>query len=209
MTKTAGRDHGARTFTVKGQATRTRIVKSASRLIAEQGMERATLEEIQGEAGVSASQLYHYFADKSALILAVVEDQTDVVLGSHRALLQNLDSFQALHEWRDMIVDSLEAQHCVGGCPLGSLTGTLAESNPLARQALKNSFTEWERLLRTGLNAMRERGQLRKDTDTEGLAVSLLAAVQGGLLLSQTRRDSSAVRIALDSSIAYLYTLRP
>jgi hypothetical protein len=33
--------------------------------------------------------------------------------------------------------------------------------------------------------------------------------VQGGLLLSQTRRDSSSVRIAIDASIAYLRMLRP
>lgn len=55
---------------------------------------------------------------------------------------------------------------------------------------------------------MRDHGELGADIDAESLAVSILASVQGGLLLSQTRRDSAAVRTAVDMAIAYLKTLR-
>ncbi|MCU1412915.1 MAG: TetR family transcriptional regulator [Microbacteriaceae bacterium] len=198
----------ARTFTAKGLATRERIVEAASTLILENGVDAAKLEDIQSAARVSASQLYHYFEDKSALILAVIDHQTEVMLGAHRPVLKRLDSFGTLEEWRDLIVGSIESQHCVGGCPLGSLVGGLAESDPIARAALADSFSEWERLLRVGLETMRDHGELRADIDAGSLAVSMLASVQGGLLLSQTRRDSSAVRTALDMSIAYLRTLR-
>ena len=209
MTSTAEAERPARAFTAKGLATRQRIVEAASALIVEHGLESATLEDIQGEARVSASQLYHYFEDKSALILAVIDHQTETVLGAHRQVLERLDSFDALVGWRDMIVTMLEAQNCVGGCPLGSLAAGLAESDPIARNALAESFSQWERLLADGLTAMRARGELRPDIDVDTLAVSVLASVQGGLLLSQTRRDSSAVRIAVDTSIAYLRTLHP
>jgi TetR/AcrR family transcriptional regulator, transcriptional repressor for nem operon len=185
-----------------------RIVNAASALILKHGFEAAKLEDIQDAAHVSASQLYHYFDDKSALILAVIEHQTEAVLGAHRPVLERLDSFAVLEEWRDLIVSSIESRYCVGGCPLGSLASGLAESDSLARAALANSFAEWERLLRVGLETMRDHGELRADIDAESLAVSILAGVQGGLLLSQTRRDSAAVRTAVDMAIAYLKTLR-
>ncbi|GAA2056703.1 TetR/AcrR family transcriptional regulator [Leifsonia soli] len=196
-----------RGFTAKGWATRQRIVDAASKLILEHGVETATLEEIQSAAQVSASQLYHYFTNKSALILAVIDHQTEAVLGVHRPALDRLDSFEALIEWRDVIVATLDAQNCVGGCPLGSLVSGLAESDPIARGALVESFAEWERLLRSGLVAMRDRGVLRNDVDVDALALSMLASVQGGLLLSQARRDSSAVRVAVDTAIDHLRTL--
>lgn len=196
-----------RTFTAKGRATRERIVVAASSLMLEHGVDAAKLEDIQAEAHVSASQLYHYFEDKSALILAVIDHQTEAVLGVHREVLERLDSFDALTEWRDLIVSSIESKYCIGGCPLGSLASGLAESDPLARAALAKSFAEWERLLRTGLGKMRDHGELRADIDAESLALSILAGVQGGLLLSQTRRDSAAVRAAVDMAIAYLKTL--
>lgn len=205
MTSTAS----VRTFTAKGQATRHRIIEAASRLILEQGLEAATLEDIQAAAHVSASQLYHYFTDKSELLMAVVDHQTEAVLGAHRRILERLDSFETLAEWRDMVVTMLEAQNCVGGCPLGSLASGLAESDALARRALADSFQQWQALLRDGIASMQRRGELRADVDADQLALAVLAGVQGGLLLSQTRRDSSSVRIAIDASIAYLRTLRP
>ena len=208
MALAAQTDPPVRGFTAKGQATRQRIVDAASKLILEHGVESATLEEIQSEARVSASQLYHYFTNKSALILAVIDHQTEAVLGVHRTVLARLDSFEALIEWRDVIVATLDAQNCIGGCPLGSLVSGLAESDPIARGALAESFGEWEGLLRSGLIAMRDRGVLRDDIDVDALALSMLASVQGGLLLSQARRDSSAVRVAVDTAIEYLRTLR-
>ena len=197
-----------RVLTPKGIATRGRIVAAAAELILESGMDGAKLEDIQAMAHVSASQLYHYFSDKSALILAVIDHQTEMVLGTQRAVLERLDSFAALEEWREVIVASIESQQCVGGCPLGSLVGSLGESDAIAREALAYSFARWQRLLESGLETMRDRGELRSDVDPDALALGILASVQGGLLLSQTRRDSAAVRTAVDLSIAYLRTLR-
>src|ERR1700709_844572 len=90
---------GIRHFTSKGLATRQRIVDAASTLILEHGVESAKLEDIQAAAHVSASQLYHYFTDKSALILAVIDHQSEAVLGMHRVVLDRLDGFEALEEW--------------------------------------------------------------------------------------------------------------
>jgi TetR/AcrR family transcriptional regulator, transcriptional repressor for nem operon len=35
---------------------------------------------------------------------------------------------------------------------------------------------------------------------------TMLAAVQGGLVLTQTRRDSRALAVALDTALAYIHT---
>jgi TetR/AcrR family transcriptional repressor of nem operon len=198
-----------RKFTAKGLATRQRIVEAASDLILVHGLEQATLEEIQTAAHVSASQLYHYFDDKSELLLAVIDFQSDAVLGAHRRVLEGLDTVDGLVEWRDMVLEMLEVQRCVGGCPLGSLASGLAEVDPVARIALARAFTKWEGLLRDGLATMRDNGEIRADVDVESLALGVLAGVQGGLLLSQTHRDTTAVRASLDLTIAYVRTLRP
>lgn len=198
-----------RPLTAKGRVTRSRIVDAASRLILNQGVERTTILDIQREAGVNASQLYHYFADKEELIFAVVDHQAGGVLDVHRTALSGLDSFEQLQAWRDLVVEGTRARGCIGGCPVGSLAANLAETDQLARGALQNAFASWESLLRGGVASMRARGLLRPDVDPDELALALLAAVQGGLLLSQTRRDSRALEAALDTAIGYLHTLGP
>ena len=44
------------------------------------------------------------------------------------------------------------------------------------------------------------------DTDTDTLALALLTALQGGLLLTQTRRDPTPLRAGLDSVLAHIRT---
>jgi AcrR family transcriptional regulator len=47
-------------------------------------------------------------------------------------------------------------------------------------------------------------GKIRRNADPTRLATATLAAIQGGLVLTQTRRDPQQLRIALDAAQAYL-----
>lgn len=194
-------------LTRKGQATRDRIVAAAARLMIEQGVARTTIEDIQAAAGVSPSQLYHYFPGKDALVSAVIDQQTAQVLEIQHTGLGSLDTIDSLTNWRDLMVGILTDVQCSGGCPLGSLASDLSESDPVARIQLAGAFEQWEGLIRDGLVQMQERGELAADADPAELAVAMLAAVQGGLLLSQVRRDPAPLRIAVDTMIDHLHAL--
>ncbi|MFF0268189.1 TetR/AcrR family transcriptional regulator [Kribbella sp. NPDC004536] len=194
-------------LTRKGQATRDRIVVAAAQLMLEQGVARTTIEDIQAAAGVSPSQLYHYFPGKDALVSAVIDHQTTRTLDIHHEPLQRLDSIDALGHWRDLMIGKLTEMRCIGGCPLGSLASDLSESDPVARVQLAGAFAQWQELIRVGLTDMQSRGELAAEADPDELAVAMLAAVQGGLLLSQVSRDPAPLRIAVDTMISHLHAL--
>jgi hypothetical protein len=48
---------------------------------------------------------------------------------------------------------------------------------------------------------MRAHGDLRADADTDKLALALLTTLQGGLLLTQTRRNTDPLRTGIDAMI--------
>jgi TetR/AcrR family transcriptional repressor of nem operon len=169
--------------TRKGEQTRQRIVAAAARLMYEQGVAEATLEEVRAAAGVSGSQIYHYFADKQALLLAVIEYQTEAVLDLQRPHFGSLDTISGLRQWRDALVEYQRRLQCRGGCPIGSIGSEVAETNPEARLAVASGFLRWEAAIRAGLHSMHARGEL--DGDPDDLALATLAALQGGLLLTQ------------------------
>lgn len=194
-----------RRLTRKGVQTRQRIVAEAARLMYELGTIDATLEEIRDAAKVSGSQIYHYFPDKQALLLAVIEHQTQAVLDRQQPHLGRLDSLEGLRRWRDMLVESQRLLQCRGGCPLGTLGSEVAESDPAARLAVASGFQRWEGAIRTGLSAMHARGEL--DGDPENLALGLLAALQGGLLLAQLQRSVRPLEVALDTVLDHIRTL--
>jgi AcrR family transcriptional regulator len=190
--------------TEKGRATRRRILQAASRLIAERGVAAVSLEDVEREAGVGRSQLYHYFDGRDDLLRAVIDTTTDAVLGSQDGLLDDLHSLAAIDRWFDGLVMAQEQGGARGGCPIGSLVGQLAERDEQTRAALASGFERWEQPLVAGLNRMQERSELRPDTSVETLADITMAAIQGGLLLTQVRRDPEQLRRALDGARAVL-----
>jgi TetR/AcrR family transcriptional repressor of nem operon len=189
--------------TARGRATRERIVAAASELISERGIAATSLDEVIERARVSKGQLYHYFDDRAALLRAVVEHNTEGVISY---LGEVDDSWAAIRSWLDSMVELQIERRACGGCPVGSLVPQLAETDEQAREALAASFARWEGLLGDGLRSMQARGKLDRRADPGELATATMAAIQGGLLLTQTRRDPRQLAIALDAAYAHLRT---
>ena len=189
--------------TDKGRATRNRVLDAATELVFEHGVAGTTLDDVRAAANVSKGQLYHYFADKDDLVHAVIDRTVEQVLGA-QPRLTNLSSWAAITAWFDDLVQLQVDRHAIGGCPIGSLAGELVETDEQARAELAAGFDRWEAPLREGLRQMQADGKLRRSADPARLATATLASIQGGLVLTQTRRDPEQLRIALDAAHAYL-----
>lgn len=190
-------------LTDQGRRTRGRIVEAAAELFFTKGVAGTSVEDVLTAASVSASQVYHYFGDKNGLVRAVIEYRAQSAPDPD-AEPDGLDSLDKLDAWCAAAVTAQIAREFVGGCELGSLASELAETGADVRCRLAVAFARWESPLLLGLQAMRRRGELSADADPESLAAALLAALQGGILLAQTRRTSQPLRAALDAVMQHV-----
>jgi AcrR family transcriptional regulator len=197
-------------LTPKGRATRERIVETAADLIFQQGVAGTSIDDVRRAAGVSGSQMTHYFLDKRSLVRAVVAWQAKSVIGQHQQPdLGRLDSFAALELWAARNIARQREANGASGCSFGSLAGELAETDTETRADLAAGFLRWETLFRDGLQAMRDRGELRPDTDPALLAAGLLAALQGGMLLTKTTREVRYLETALRTALDHVHSYAP
>jgi AcrR family transcriptional regulator len=190
-------------LTPKGEQTRQRIVAAAAQLMFDGSVSVTTIEDVRVAAGVSSSQVYHYFKDKKALVQAVIEYHEETIVGGQEPMLVTLDSLEGLRAWRDFLVRHQEELGCRGGCPIGSLGSELAEADTDARERVAASFRRWEGAIRSGLRGMQARGELGR-ADPDELALATLAALQGGLLLTQMQRSTRPLETALDAMLALI-----
>jgi TetR/AcrR family transcriptional repressor of nem operon len=189
-------------LTPKGERTRARIVTAAARLIHERGVAGTTLDDVRTAAEVSGSQMYHYFADKDELVQAVIDHQADAIVGNQRRA--DLGTLEGLQAWRDMVIAAAGSADGMGGCPLGSLGGQLAESDPQARALIAAGFERWSDAIGEGLRDLNVAGHLPTGISPDNLAVTLLAALQGGLLLAQVQRNTRPLETAVDTILALI-----
>jgi TetR/AcrR family transcriptional repressor of nem operon len=184
-------------LTAKGQQTRARIVEAAAGLIYQRGVAGTSLDDIRSAAGVSGSQLSHYFTGKDELVQAVIGYQAATVTGNQRQA--DLGSPQGLRAWRDTVIAQVKSSQGQGGCPLGSLAGQLAETDAQTRALIAAGLGQWSAAISDGLRRLHAAGHLPDGTDPDDLAVTLLAALQGGLILAQVQRDTRPLETAVDT----------
>jgi AcrR family transcriptional regulator len=190
-------------LTPKGRATRDRIVQAAAKLIVTEGLTAFNMDNVRKAASVSGSQLAHYFADKRALVRAVISRQIGVVLDFHRQpKLGGLDSFDDFERWIDLNISYLRRIGYFGTPTYHSLAAQLAKSDDATRETLAAGYWQWVDLLQHAIQRMKDAGVLVADADPRQLAVVIVSAHQGGGTLAFTYRaewpHADAVRFAVN-----------
>ncbi|OBH72863.1 TetR family transcriptional regulator [Mycobacterium intracellulare] len=190
-------------LTAKGRATRDRIVQAAAQLIVTDGLSAANMENVRRAASVSGSQLAHYFADKGALIRAVIRRQIGVVLDFHRQpTLRGLSTFDDFEKWIEMNMRYLRRIGYVGTPTYHALAGQLAKSDDATRDALAAGYRQWIDLVEKAIQRMKDDGLLVADADPRQLALVIITAHQGGGILTFTYQEewphADAIRFAVN-----------
>jgi AcrR family transcriptional regulator len=192
-----------RRLTAKGRATRDRILQVAAELILREGLSTLNMDALRKAASISGSQLAHYFADKQALIRAVVVRQIHVVLDFHRQpKLGALNTFDDFERWIDLNMRYLRRIGYSGTPTYHALAGQLGKSDSATRETLASGYWQWIDLLEQVIQQMKDNGLLVATADPRNLALVIVSAHQGGATLAFTYRanwpHADAVRFAVN-----------
>src|SRR6516164_11599935 len=186
--------------TRRGRASRERIVERAAGLFAERGIAGTSVDEVLAAAKAGKGQFYHYFRNRDELAAAAVGYRCTQVVDGLTDALGDVSSLAGLERALAGFIAGFE-QTGLPGCPIGTLAAEVAGRNEAARLQAAAGFDAWERLLADALGRMRQRGELRADAQPGVLATGLLASIEGGMVLSQARRDIASLRIAVEAGL--------
>jgi hypothetical protein len=89
--------------------------------------------------------------------------------------------------------------------------GELADQSEPARRVLAQCFADWQSYLSRGFAVMRDNGELAAQADPAELALTMLSALQGGLLIAQALRSARPLELALNMALQHMaaYRRRP
>lgn len=175
----------SRLYTAKGYATREHIVRSAAQVLLSDGISGFNLDKVRQAASVSGSQLTYYFADRQALIKAVVEHQIQAVLQFHRQpSLAGLQTFEDYERWAQQNLAHLGKIGYRGAPTYHMLAGQLAKSDSAIRDALAAGYWRWVDLLEDAFRGMTDAGVLATSATARHLALIVVAGHQGAGIVS-------------------------
>ncbi|MGQ4714128.1 TetR/AcrR family transcriptional regulator [Streptomyces anulatus] len=170
----------------KHRARRQHIVDAAAQLFATKGFERTTTAEICRAAGMSAGNLFHYFANKRAIFLAVFEDE-DSDKGERMAAAEAAeDPWNALLEVIDLLAaPALEplAPHLVMEAMVQ------AYRDPEIEEALSRTTADEQKTVTVLLGRAAAAGRIDPELDLDATAswvMTLIASLYTGAATDPT-----------------------
>lgn len=180
---------------------RDRLIQTAVTLVHQQGFHQTTLADIAQQAQVPLGTVYYFFKTKEAIGEALV----DQYLQNYRdACLQwnsDPDPRARLEAFLQRMLGDRQ-QLAQSGCPIGTLCAELHKqgNGPLAHHA-SAIFDELLGWLTTQFQA------LGKEEEAPDLAVHVLSAVEGAILLAQSFHTPEYLEREADSLTRWIRTL--
>lgn len=164
----------------------SRLIRSAASLVYRHGFKETRLADIAADANVPPGNVYYYFKTKDEIGAAVIEEH----LSQIKALQLKLDKLDSPRERLCAFIQMTSDNRKMlakGGCPIGTLCTELCkEDGALA----KRSAALFEQLL-VWLKA--QFAELGLRSDSQGLAVHLLSALEGIAVLAHSLNDPKIV----------------
>lgn len=170
------------------EATRQRIVESATRHFRERGLRGASLPAIMRDADLTVGGFYRHFESKDELFRTALEK----AMGDTASMLQARAGKAHGSAWVEkaaaLYLHPAHRENVAGGCPLPILTPEVARSDEATKAAFGESLVQMadevaEQMGEEGAPASREE------------AWGFLAVLVGGLLLSRGVDDSLSEEI--------------
>src|SRR5262249_2273887 len=136
---------------------------------------------------------------KADLVQAVAVHEAEQVILDQQPYLGDLTSWRKWQAWQRRVIAKYDAQR--DRCPLSALTTHMGKATPATRQIVSDLYDTWLGYLATGIQALKDAGDIDPDTDVTATATAVLAAIQGGVVMMQATDRMQYLEAALGDAL--------
>ena len=166
--------------------TRERIVYAGAELFRRQGYAGTGIKHIAAHADATLGSVYHFFpGGKDQLADEVLRSAGSFFLALYEAIAAAApDLPSGVRDFFAGAAETLETTGYADACPIATVAGDIASTNPLLRETTAEVFESWlTALAQDAVEAGIAPEQARP------LALSVLALLEGAFLLSRSLRS--------------------
>jgi len=179
----------------KGEATRQRIIAEAAPIFNQRGFDGCSMQDLMTATGLEKGGLYRHFANKEEL---AAEAFRYALAQNVKVRTEHLDEIpNSIDKLRKAVHLFVELPSAIpGGCPLMNTAIDADDGNQALRDLARKGIQDWRtrltRIIETGIKA----GEIRRSTDPRHIANTLIATLEGALMISRLENNRNALRDA-------------
>ncbi|MDQ1474518.1 MAG: TetR/AcrR family transcriptional regulator, transcriptional repressor for nem operon [Bryobacterales bacterium] len=177
----------------KGEETKQNIIEKAAAMFNQLGYEGASLAHLMEATGLQKGGIYRHFTSKEEL----AAEAFDYAWKSAReARLKDIDSgASAIQQLRQIVANFVARRPPVpGGCPLLNTAVDSDDGNSVLRARAHRALSDWKSHLAAIVRRGMENDQIRGDVNPGAVATFIVAALEGGLMMSRLEGDAGSLK---------------
>jgi TetR/AcrR family transcriptional repressor of lmrAB and yxaGH operons len=177
-------------------STREQIIETTSQLLEQQGYYATGLNQIVQESGAPKGSLYYYFPEGKEELTAEAIERSARTFTSiiETELARHRDPAEALYQFMMGMAEHVQASECIGGASIATVALETAGRSERLTAVCQAAYGHYQaafasRFVAAGISPER----------SAQLALLIVAAIEGGFILSRTQRNAAPLRqIAAD-----------
>ena len=184
--------------------TAQRIVRAMAELLRVQGYTATGVQQLAQASGAPVGSIYHHFKGGKREVAAAALRETGAAYIQLLPLLldQHADLATAIEVAFATAADDLANTGWVNMCPIGTVTGEIADTEPELREVAAEVMTSW---IDEGTRYLSARGL--SGTDARAVMYVLITALEGAFLVARGQRSTEALLAAGHAIATYVATL--
>ncbi len=182
----------------KAEKTKQLIVEKTAPVFNKKGYAGTSMTDLTKATGLTKGSIYGNFANKDEVALAVFDYNLSLLIKGIDAATRDHSSpvdklLKMVSFYRSQFRDNMTR----GGCPILNTAVDADDTHPALKDRVAGSIRAWkkniEKVVRQGIDS----GEIRPGADGAAFAVSCIALIEGGIMLSKATGDPSMLNTCI------------
>ncbi len=191
-------------MTAKGDLTKNKILSATLNLIYRKGIEDTSINDIVNETGMARGSIFFHFANKQDLVAAALKKyENNFFIFMEQSLTGDTPGERLINFFAN-VGKAHKEKNYTGGCIFGNTALEMADKNEIFTEIVSNVFKKWVRNLNDVIEEAIKTGEIRKDIQPDILATTIVATLEGGIMLSRLEKSGEPLEKSMCAFVKML-----
>lgn len=182
----------------KAERTKQFIIEKTANLFNKKGYAGTSMSDLTNATGLTKGSIYGNFENKEDVALAVFDYNHSKIINEVKKRTANAPTFRAkLLVYADVYDHYSMPYFPEGGCPILNTAIEADDTNTLLKDRAAKAVIRWQKNIQEIIRAGIAAGEFKKDTDPLALALSIVALIEGGIMVSRVTDDINAFHMIM------------
>lgn len=184
----------------KAERTRQFIIERTSPVFNKKGYAGTSLSDLTEATGLTKGSIYGNFKNKEEVAAEVFEYNSGKVRKQIQERIQRATSYHdKLLVYAQVYHSFTRGDFIPGGCPILNTAVDADDTNPLLKDKAARAVIRWKTGIENLIKAGIEAGELKANINITETALSMIALIEGGIMISKVTDSPANLDIVLAS----------